>query len=301
MLIRKFFSLAIALSLPIFCPAQWAELRNQQTPQQIALMKSGNVKTIIISDATNGGEIPQAIQGYDKAGRLLRDVGAKAKMYYAYDAKGNLTRSVDSAGPNAIRNESRVAYDASGRPVSVFTNRQQFDITYKDDGLEGVEVTKRPKGILKTYYSYDDQGRLRTTESLDGDTFLVKLHKIHYNDYGFLVSEVRSSYNRDGTIDSFAIINTLNNSGVMIKCSVTETRISTAGGQRDIKTISRVYSYAIDQKGMLTGEALSSSIPAENYKKAFVVNPANGLRTRETWTGPDGKVTKILAYKYEFY
>jgi YD repeat-containing protein len=255
----------------------------------------------------NGGSIPYGVNYYDTGGRVIFMANPNHHEHFAYDDKGRMIYWLDSAndGRRFEKHEYHFGYDDKGA-----VNMYKTSTTESKFALSGHElkedVSKNGSVIERRIYSYNNDGKL-TQEmhyELNKDSVgkLLFSHKIFYNKYGDLASEIIYNPLNDCKGDSTIIINTYDSKAKLIQKRKTmkTMKCGTPASITERKTETETISYTYNAAGQLTSEGMTSIDPTRSYRKDYEYD-THGIILKERGFDGKGKSTTDISYTYIYY
>lgn len=298
--------LSIAGSFSI-ASAQYADIRNPQTNKEIQVIHKQKVRRQIQYIVINGIEAPFGAATYDTSGRILSNTNARLRQHYAYDAHGRLISFVDSVsdGRRFTKNDYSFSYDSKGMPQQCSINGVKSGFSYDAGKKELSEQRAEASGEqAKRLYSFNEGGKLIREEFFTPAGIMEKNHKLIYNMYGDLASEITVATLPNGDKDSSVQIYTYDSKGNCIRKQHTHALTAhidedAANAQEEPETeiTTMIHTYTYDRYGNRATENMQSSKAAENYRKEWVYE-MNGLLESESTYDAANKLVKKFNYKY---
>ena len=292
---------------------------HRQTTDNINLIRSWNLKTrySYIEQADNS--VPYGVNYYDTGGRVTFMATPMHHEHFMYDDKGRMVYWLDSAndGRRFEKFEYHFGYDDKG-VVNVYkTSKTESKFTIVGDQV--IEDLSKNGAVIETrIYSYNttiysdnnDRKLIQEMDYKDAKDSVGKLiygkllysHKIFYNKYGDVGSEIIYNAIIDCKGDSTIMINTYDSKAKLIHVqkSLKTMKCGSPASVMERKTISESISYTYNAAGQLTQETMTSNDQSLNYVKKYVYNE-HGILVREQGFDDKGKSTTDIVYSYVYY
>ena len=287
---------------------QYYDETHRQTADDIKLLRSWNIKTRFSYLEQAGNSVANGVNYYDTGGRVTFIANPLHHEHFLYDDKGRMIYWLDSAndGRRFEKFEYHFGYNDKGAVNAYKTLKTESKFSGTGQAIRE-DVTRNGTVIERHNYSYNSDGKLtqQVSNEINKDTVgkLLYSHKIFYNKYGDIGSEIIYNSVKDCRGDSTIIINTYDSKGKMIHMqkSYKTMKCGNPASVIERKTISESISYLYDATtGQLTKEAMTSSDPTLNYKKEYVYNES-GIIVKELGFDGNGKSTTNILYTYVFY
>jgi len=285
--------------------AQYDANVHRQTDQEIQKFKKERLHFVTISLSEQGNEVPYAANYYDTSGRVIMMVTNKHHEHFGYDNNGRMNYWLDSAndGRRFEKIEYNFGYDGNNRVNSYETNKTKSQFAIGGGQEVNEDVMKNGVVVEKHSYTYTQEGKLTLEVFKDMSGNLVYSHKILYNKYGDLASEIIINPYKNCKGDSTAIINVYNSKGLIVHKQKNVTNFSCGQATSlnpEKKTITNSIGYQYDSKDRLTIETLMSGDPTQNGRKEYSYNDDNLIAKEMDFDGK-GASTGNKIYKYYFY
>ena len=283
--------------------AQYYNATHRQTAEEMALLKSQNIRVQAIYLEQAGNSVPYEVNNFDTGGRVILIANQKHHEHFAYDNNGRINHWVDSAndGRRFEKFEYYFGYDEKGM-VNAYKTSNSFSKFYGSVPDLKEDIIRNNRIIEKHSYNFNNEGRLTSELFSDTSGKPVYSNRLFYNKYGDLGSQITVNAVKDCKGDSTAVINTYNNKGKIVHKQLNRT-IITCGSQVTIllkKTITESYSYTYNAGGQLVKETMTSTLPGAGYRKEYQYG-IEGLIFKELNFDDKGKSASDLIYSYVYY
>jgi YD repeat-containing protein len=304
-----------ALLFSFIVSAQYNEILTPQSASQMELLKSNKVTLRKNYILINGGEGNYGFSKFDADGRLLVSFEPLHRQYFTYDDKGRVTACMDSLsdGRRFMKTSYSFTYNADGKLSTVTAGASKSIFQWNDGGSKAVEKITAPNGLVsEKKYTYNSDGKLILIEQTNADGRPVLKHKLLYNQYGDLASEIRSEQFSGGETDSSTAIYSYDGTGRLITKKEFHARIAPvmsasqetsavpepSDAVREIKSQrTDVTTYIFNLAGVKTGENTRSTNPKFSTKTDFDTDNL-GLLQKYTKYDAAGKVIESFRYIY---
>jgi len=290
-----------------FSRAQYFEATHRQSADEINQLKTHNIREKITYIQQADNSVPFGVTFYDTGGRVVFIANPNHHEHFIYDEKGRMTGWVDSVndGRRFEKHEYQFGYNSKGT-INLYktstTESKFFPLG------QNIQEDVLHNGIVIELRKYDYNNDRKVTLELfrePGPDSLGKItyfHKILYNKYGDLASEIVYNPLKDCKGDSTVLINTYDSKGKLIHKQRSIKKLScgaianTIDRKMETESVSMVY----NASGKLTNESMVSSDPSLSYKKEFVYNE-NGILVKELGYDGKGKSTTNILYSYNYF
>jgi hypothetical protein len=286
--------------------AQYYDATHRQTEQQRQLFKKEKVRMVTLSVTEAGAEVPFSITHYDTAGRVQMLANPKHHEHFRYDDKGRMAYWLDSAndGRRFEKFEHNFGYDANNRVNSYNSSKSNSTFSTAQNGDIIEEVSKNGIVAEKRSYAYNQDGKPVLEMFKDTGGRQLYMHKVLYNKYGDVASEIIVNNLKNCKGDSMVIINAYDSKGRIIQKQKFLTNYSCdnrlPNAQVDKKFISETIQYFYDSRGRLVNENQNSNDPAHINKKEYQYYD-DGMVMKEMNVDGNGKSSGNLVYRYYYY
>ena len=286
---------------------QYYNETHRQTADDIKLIRSSNLKTRFSYIEQAGSSVPYGVNYYDTGGRVTFIATPMHHEHFSYDNRGRIVYWLDSAndGRRFEKFEYHFGYDDKGT-VNLYKTTKTESM-FSANSQEVKEDILRNGTVLERHtYNHNNDGKLtqETSNEMVKDSVgkLLYSHKLFYNKYGDLASEIIYNPLKDCKGDSIIIINTYDSKAKLIhrQKSLKTMKCETPASVIERKTISESISYTYNAAGLLTQESMISSDLSLNYVKKYLYNE-KGILVREQGFDDKGKSTTDMVYSYVNY
>jgi|GEM_PF-3808925 len=297
----------IILCSSTFSHAQYQEITHRQTADEIKLFRNWTLKEQVLYLQQGGGSILYGVNYYDTGGRVIFIANPNHHEHFSYDDKGRMVYWLDSAndGRRFQKQEYWFGYDDKGAINMYKTSTTESKFTA--NGSETKEDVMRNGTVVeRRIYTYNNDGKLiqelHNEMAKDSVGRLLYSHKLFYNKYGDLASEIIYNPLTDCKGDSTIVINTYDNKGKIIqkRKNIKTMKCGALPSAVERKMVSESTSYTYNAEGRLTKETMTASDPALSYRKEYEYE-VNGVILKELGFDGKGKSTTDMAYSYIYY
>ena len=282
--------------------AQYADILHPQSDDQGLKMKAvkSNFKSQFIE--MGGNEAAYAAYAYDNEGRIMKVATPKRHQLFTYNDKGQVSELVDSVndGRRFERFDYHFEYDANGRLSSAVLGKKKAVFAYDAAKRELVETVSGAAGMLEKHvYHYTEENKLSDELFTSTAGEELRKHKLLYNKYGDLASEILVEKTKTGK-DSSSTLYTYDGKGRLIDKKYTLSKITLDVAQPSTPKVEmrrEAYSYTFNPKGQLGLITMTCSDGKDSYKQEYMYDN-DGIISTETIRELGGKVIRKYSYRY---
>jgi YD repeat-containing protein len=286
--------------------AQYYDITHRQSNEEVQKYRNQRIQMVTISLSEASTEVPFGLNRYDTMGHIVLIANPKHHEHFIYDADGRMIYWLDSAndGRRFEKTEYNFGYDAGGKMNSFRTKGSTS--SFMANGAAEIKEEVMKNGVLAERHSYTftPENKPALEEFKDTSGKQLYFHKLLYNKYGDLSSEIVVNPVKRCAGDSSTHIYTYDSKARMIQQNSVITTFScdlrVPGSPVTKTTVSQNTSYVYDNRGRLVTETMTSSNSLLNYRKEFQYNDEN-LLAKELTFDSKGRQSKSLIYKYYYF
>ncbi len=298
------------MALPNIVNAQYEDIRNPLTPEEIALYKKNKVMAELQKIVDNGTPKNYKARAIDTSGRLLASITFDRKQYYMYDEAGRLIAHLDSVrstdGKFTVKEYSFSYDDNSGKLNRAIT--PEGTVNFNFDTRKNILTQAHFAGDtmkLSRYY-YDALNRVVLIEGLDQQNKIINKVERAFSSNGTLHREEivgRYSAGLDSTVIMY-VYNANRQLQQKLVYSFRKFYVSMSGSVEPTHSAEQfslgTLKYTYDKKGNKIAEEYTNSIDKlSNYYNTWQYND-KGLLTKRTQKQGIFE-PQVVVYDYGFF